>query len=194
MIKLIACHKTSTADQAAMLFNNAVLSMTGLPLAIISDRDPKFTSRFWKTLHMLLGTRLAFSTAHHAQTDGLAERSIGTLEEMIRTYCCFGTPVARGDFNLDWVALLPQLEFAYNSSLHATTKQIPFQVAYGWVPHSANSLWRVKAELRKDVAISSDARDFFDIMTKARKRAEQCIEHAHEVAKKRWDKSHKEIN
>jgi transposase InsO family protein len=82
-LRLIPCHTTSDTQELALLFTQHVVSQHGMPEAIISDRDPKFTSDFWRSLHKILGVRLAFSTAHHAQMDGLAERSIGTLEESL---------------------------------------------------------------------------------------------------------------
>ncbi|MBW0582910.1 hypothetical protein O181_122625 [Austropuccinia psidii MF-1] len=65
-------------------------SLTGIFTNIISDRDPKFTSALWTNLHQLFGTELSFSTAYHPQTDGLAERMIQTLEDMVRRFCAYG--------------------------------------------------------------------------------------------------------
>jgi hypothetical protein len=99
--------------------------------AIISDRDPKTTSDFWKRLHKTLGVKLAFSTAHHAQTDGLAERSIGTLEESLHLFCALEDLEDQDSLHLDWYNLVPLFEFVYNVSIHATSKQIPFEVDLG---------------------------------------------------------------
>ena len=76
----------------------------GLPRMIISDRDVRFTSLFWKTLTQLLGIKLNLSTAYHPQTDGQSERTIGTFEEMVRPYVCY--------LQSDWDLYLAQLEFA----------------------------------------------------------------------------------
>jgi hypothetical protein len=116
-----------------------------MPEAMISDRDPKFTSDFWKSLHKILGVKLAFSMALHAQTDGLAERSIGTLEESLCLFCALEDLKDRDGLHLDWYNLIPLFEFAYNSSVHATTKQIPFEVDLGQIlnnplPSIGNSL------------------------------------------------------
>ncbi|MBW0481119.1 hypothetical protein O181_020834 [Austropuccinia psidii MF-1] len=71
----------------ALLFWNKIISSCGVPKNIISDRDLKFTSEFWTNLYDTLGTKLAFSTAHHPQTDGLAETMIWTMEDILRRFC-----------------------------------------------------------------------------------------------------------
>ncbi|MBW0575473.1 hypothetical protein O181_115188 [Austropuccinia psidii MF-1] len=86
----LPCHKDSTAMDKALLVWSRVISHEGLFKNIISDRDPKFTSVLWTNLHRLFGTKLSFSTAHHPQTDGLAERIIQALEDMIRRFCAYG--------------------------------------------------------------------------------------------------------
>ncbi|MBW0485769.1 hypothetical protein O181_025484 [Austropuccinia psidii MF-1] len=83
-------HKDDTAMDTAIMIWNKFISHTGLFQKIISDRDPKFTSALWKNLHKLFGTKLSFSTAYHPQTDGLAERVIQTLEDLIRRFCSYG--------------------------------------------------------------------------------------------------------
>ncbi|MBW0583753.1 hypothetical protein O181_123468 [Austropuccinia psidii MF-1] len=86
----LPCHKDDTNMDTAIMIWNKVISHTGLFQNIISDRDPKFTSALWTNLHSLFGTKLSFSTAYHPQTDGLAERMIQTLEDMIRRFCAYG--------------------------------------------------------------------------------------------------------
>ncbi|MBW0538519.1 hypothetical protein O181_078234 [Austropuccinia psidii MF-1] len=71
-MRCVPCHKEDTAMDTALLFWNNIISTCGVPKIIISDRDPKFTSEFWTNLYDMLGTKLAFSTAYHPQTDGLA--------------------------------------------------------------------------------------------------------------------------
>jgi transposase InsO family protein len=103
--RFIPNHKDDTAMEVAILFWNRIMGDVGIPKIIISDRDPKFTSEFWRNLHDMLGTKLAFSTAYHPQTDGLAERMIQTLEEMIRRFCSFGLEFDNKDgYTHDWVS------------------------------------------------------------------------------------------
>ncbi|MBW0548481.1 hypothetical protein O181_088196, partial [Austropuccinia psidii MF-1] len=86
----LLCHKDDTAIDTAIMIWNKVTSHIGVFQNITSDRDPKFTSELWKNLHTLFGTKLSFSTAYHPQTDGLVERMIQTLEDMIRRFCAYG--------------------------------------------------------------------------------------------------------
>ena len=189
MTRFVPSRKDDTAEDIARKYNAWVISITGLPQVIISDRDPKFTSKFWKTLHKLLGTRLAFSTAHHSQTDGQAERFIGTLEEAIRAYCQFGQPIERDGLSLDWVDLLPQLEFAYNSTINKATNQTPFEAAFGWQPSSADNLIMAAADL-PEAFLNNDAKVWTEILELSRQRASAAIEHAFDESKRRWDEHH----
>jgi transposase InsO family protein len=95
----------------------------GVPKRIISDRDPRFTSRFWGRFQEALGTTLSFSTAFHPQTDGQSERTIQTLEDMLRA--CALT------MSGDWELHLSLSEFAYNNSYHASIGMSPFEALYG---------------------------------------------------------------
>ena len=73
-----------SADRLAVLYMNEIVRLHGVPMSIVSDRDSKFVSRFWQSLQRALGTELRFSTAFHPQTDGQTERTIQTLEDMLR--------------------------------------------------------------------------------------------------------------
>ncbi|MBW0544788.1 hypothetical protein O181_084503 [Austropuccinia psidii MF-1] len=102
----LPCHK----DDKAI---DIVISWTGIFTNIISDRDPKFTSALWTNLHQLFKTRLSFSTAYHPQTDGLAERMIQTLEDMVRIFCAYGLEFKDCDgFTHYCCTLLPAVELA----------------------------------------------------------------------------------
>ena len=71
-------------EKFSKLYVDEIVRLHGVPVSIVSDRDPRFTSRFWPSLQTALGTRLHFSTAFHPQTDGQSERTIQTLEDMLR--------------------------------------------------------------------------------------------------------------
>ena len=70
-------------DRLAELYVKEIVRLHGVPLSIVSDRDPRSTSRFWKELQLALGNRMSFSTAFHPQTDGRSERLIQVLEDML---------------------------------------------------------------------------------------------------------------
>ncbi|GJY99086.1 putative reverse transcriptase domain-containing protein [Tanacetum coccineum] len=76
--------KTDSMEKLTRQYLKELVSRHGVPVSIISDRDSKFTSHFWKSLNEALGTQLDMSTAYHPQTDGQSERTIQTLEDMLR--------------------------------------------------------------------------------------------------------------
>ena len=77
-------HKKTTLEEMAKFYVNEIVCLHGVPVSIISDRDPHFTARFWKNLQHELGTQLKFTSAFHPQMDGQSERTIQTLEDMLR--------------------------------------------------------------------------------------------------------------
>jgi len=107
----------------AEIFQQEIVRLHGTPASIVSDRDPRFTSRFWKGLQKAWDTRLNFSTAFHPQTDGQSERTIQTLEDMLRA-CAL-------EWTGSWDEYLCLVEFAYNNSWHASIKAAPFELLYG---------------------------------------------------------------
>ncbi|MBW0587063.1 hypothetical protein O181_126778 [Austropuccinia psidii MF-1] len=182
----LPCHKDDTAMDTALLIWNRVVSWTGIFTNIISDRDPKFTSALWTSLHQLFGTKLSFSTAYHPQTDGLDERMIQTLEDMVRRFCAYGLEFKDCDeFTHDWCTLLPALELAYKASIHASTIQTPAILEKGWNPKLPQD------SLRKEfIEIHPTAASFKEILDKAREHAVRCLEDSFSHAKDKWDKSH----
>ncbi|MBW0544262.1 hypothetical protein O181_083977 [Austropuccinia psidii MF-1] len=131
----LPCHKDDTAINTALLIWNRVVSWTDICTNIISDRDHKFTSALWEDLHQLFGTKLSFFTGYHPQTDGLAERMIQTLENMVRRFCAYVLEFKYCDgFTYDWCTLFPALKLAYKTSIHASTNQTPAILEKGWNP------------------------------------------------------------
>ncbi|GJV95997.1 putative reverse transcriptase domain-containing protein [Tanacetum coccineum] len=115
--------ETDPMDKLARMYLKEVVTKHGIPVSIICDRDPRFASNFWKSLQKALGTSLDMSTAYHPQTDGQSERTIQTLEDMLRA-CVI-------DFGNGWVKHFPLVEFSYNNSYHASIKAAPFEALYG---------------------------------------------------------------
>ncbi|MBW0507876.1 hypothetical protein O181_047591 [Austropuccinia psidii MF-1] len=128
-------HKGDTAMNTALLLWSRGISYTGLFKNIIHDRDHKFTSALWTNLNRLFRTKLSFSTAYYPQTDGLAERMIQALEDMIRRFCAYGLEFKDSDgFTHDWCTLIPALELEYKTSVHSSTGQTPPMLEKGWNP------------------------------------------------------------
>ena len=119
----IAIKTTHSVEKLAEVYVSQVVRYHGVPKSIISDRDGRFTSRFWTSVQNAMGTRLKFSTAFHPQTDGQSERTIQTLEDMLRS-CVL-------DFKGNWDQKLPLIEFSYNNSYHASIGMAPFEALYG---------------------------------------------------------------
>ncbi|GKB89230.1 putative reverse transcriptase domain-containing protein [Tanacetum coccineum] len=119
----VPMRETDPMDKLARMYLKEVVTRHGIPLSIICDRDPRFASNFWRSLQNALGTSLDMSTAYHPQTDGQSERTIQTLEDMLRA-CAI-------DFGKGWVNHLPLVEFSYNNSYHASIKATPFEALYG---------------------------------------------------------------
>ncbi|KAF5475866.1 hypothetical protein F2P56_007628 [Juglans regia] len=100
-----------------------IVCLNGIPKSIVSDRDPRFTSHFKKNLQTALGTKLKFSSDYHPQTDGQSERTIQTLEDMLRAWVL--------DFKGSWKNHLSLIEFAYNNSFQATIQMALYEALYG---------------------------------------------------------------
>ncbi|KAL0561144.1 hypothetical protein IC582_001564 [Cucumis melo] len=114
---------TYTASKWAQLYMSEIVRLHGVPVSIVSDRDARFTSKFWKGLQTAMGTRLDFSTAFHPQTEGQTERLNQVLEDMLRA-CAL-------EFPGSWDSHLHLMEFAYNNSYQATIGMAPFEALYG---------------------------------------------------------------
>ena len=110
-------------EKLARIYTEEIICRHGIPRDIISDRDGRFTSRLWQTFQTAMGTQLNLSTAFHPQSDGQTERTIQTLEDMLRS-CVI-------DFGGSWDTYLPLIEFSYNNSYHASIQMAPFEALYG---------------------------------------------------------------
>ncbi|GJX08904.1 putative reverse transcriptase domain-containing protein [Tanacetum coccineum] len=119
----IPTRATDSMETLTRLYIKEIVSRHGVPISIISDRDSHFTSRFWQSMQSALGTQLDMSTTYHPETDGQSERTIQTLEDMLRA-CVI-------DFGKGWERHLPLVEFSYNNSYHASIKAAPFEALYG---------------------------------------------------------------
>ena len=149
MVHYVPTVTTIDAPSLATLMINHVIKLHGIPICIISDRDPRFTSSFWKALWLQLGTKLKMSTAYHPQTDGLTERNNRTLEESLRSYVNY--------HQNNWDNMLPLLEFSYNNCINSTTGFSPFFLNYGQHPMTP-----LDYVVRKEVQINDTAAIMID--------------------------------
>nr|GEW51940.1 putative reverse transcriptase domain-containing protein [Tanacetum cinerariifolium] len=121
-------HEDYGMERLARLYLNEIFAKHGVLISIISDHDSRFTSRFWQSMQETLRTRLDMSTAYHPQTDGQSERTIHTLEDMLKA-CVL-------DFGGSWDVHLPLVKFSYNNSYHSSVRCASFEALYGRKFHS----------------------------------------------------------
>ncbi|GJP50822.1 hypothetical protein CLOM_g9981 [Closterium sp. NIES-68] len=176
MAHFIACQQTITAEQTAQLFLTNDIREEQLPSAIISDRDPKFTSNFWRHLWDQFGTKLQFPSAYHPQTDRQTERVNQTMEQLIRTTCTDPST---------WEKSLMLLEFAYNNATSATTNQSPCFLNYGQDPVVAST-----PTIESPVPRS---RKFAEDILAAREKTAEAIRKANLVASRQADRHRRDV-
>ena len=157
MAHFISCHKSDDAIHIVDVFFQEIIRLHGMPSTIISDRDAKFLSHFWRTLWNKLGTKLLFSTTCHPQTDGQTKVVNRTLSTMLRA-------ILKRNLKM-WEERLPHVEFTYNRAEHSTTKVSPFQVVYGFNPRASIDLLSLPTTER----IHSDAREHADFFVSCMK-------------------------
>ena len=119
----LALRMTFALERFYRLYIREIVRLHGVPVSIVSDRDPRFTAHFWKSFQKAMGTRLTMSTAFHPQTNGQSERTIQVLEDMLQA-CDL-------DHKGSWEEHLPLVEFAYNNSYQASIQMAPYEALYG---------------------------------------------------------------
>ena len=181
MAHFIPCHKTDDAIHIANLFFKEIVRLHGMPSTIVSDRDAKFLSHFWRTLWNKLGTKLLFSTTCHPQTDGQTEVVNRTLSTMLRA-------ILKQNLKM-WEECLPHVEFAYNRAEHSTTKVSPFQVVYGFNPRAPIDLLPLPTTER----VHSDAKERADFILKLHASTKENIEKMTEKYRIAGSRGRKEV-
>jgi transposase InsO family protein len=119
----IPVRDTYDVTDVERVFVSEVIRLYEIPKKIISDRDSRFTSRFWTSLQSALGTRLKLSIAYHPKIDGQTERVNQVMEDMLRMYFM--------DNQTHWEKYLPLVEFTYNNSFHSSIGMPPYETLYG---------------------------------------------------------------
>lgn len=167
MSHFIPCKTKISAPELAKLFYEYIIRYHGVPINIISDRDPRFTSQFWKSIWKKLETKLSMSTSYHPQTDGQTERTNRILEEMLRNYISY-----RGN---DWEQYLISAEIAYNNSQQISTGYSPYYLNNGQHYNLPISLVNEKA----NISINNDKNKLLDNPTNSNALCEEIIEQMH---------------
>ncbi|KAJ6259180.1 hypothetical protein Dda_6078 [Drechslerella dactyloides] len=149
-ILIITCRLTKTiilepwnsswgAEQLSTIYNKRVFSQYGLQEKHICDRDPLFSSKYWKYIMSSSGTKLNIATKGRAQTDGASERAIQTVEIYLRSFLNYAQN--------NWTKLLPMAELTYNSSKHSVTNYTPYEALRGWNPRTTQPALLTKEEI-----------------------------------------------
>ena len=167
----VPCTSKINAEELSRIYFNHIFKLHGLSRCIISDRDPLFTSTFWKDLMRQLRTKLNMSSAYHPQTDGQTERTHRTIEQILR-----GFVHAQ---HYDWLHALPLAEFCYNNSVHSATKFSPFEALYGFNPLTPPDLI---ASSNTTANIAQRIRDIHELITEELKNSDVYMQH--DAAKK----------
>ena len=126
MVHLMPVNTKITASELLWIYIKEICRLHGLPSSIVSDRDLKFTSKWWREVHQLLGAKLLMSTSFHPQTDGQMEWINCSVAQI---FCAAIKPD-----QLDWVLKAPMVEFIINASINETTGYAPFEAIYGFMP------------------------------------------------------------
>ncbi|KAJ9536696.1 hypothetical protein OSB04_un000081 [Centaurea solstitialis] len=179
MAHFIPMNKTDDAQHVADLYFREIVRLHGVPRSIVSDRDSKFLSHFWKCVWRMLGTKLMFSTSHHPQTDGQTEVTNRTLGTLLRGLV--------SKTQKDWDVKLCHAEFAYNRSHSSTTSRSPFEVVYGVNPFLPIDL----LPLHKD-DIHVDAKKRLEVFKKTCEQVKERIEKMNAVYKARANKNRRQ--
>ncbi|GAU13119.1 hypothetical protein TSUD_174190 [Trifolium subterraneum] len=168
-----------SAKSIAELFTKEIVRLHGIPLSIISDRDPIFVSHFWRELFKLQGTTLKMSSAYHPETDGQTEVINRCLESYLR---CFASDQPR-----TWSHWLPWAEYWYNTTYHVSIGKTPFEVVYG---RQAPKLTRFLSNETKVAAVALELKDRDEALSQLKLH----LLRAQQQMKKYADKSRRDIN
>lgn len=172
-----------SAEDFAQVFLETVYPRWGMPVKIISDRDPRFTSNFWRALMSLLHVKLGMTTASHPQADGQSERTNRTIEIMVRSFI-FDLE-EKGEPYADWLRLLPLLEFEHNMTLNVSTGFAPFDLLYSVRPR--RPMERALLQKKRDEVPVKSAWQLSEELEERRRIARKALRKAQSFQKKYYD-------
>ena len=162
MTHFIPCNKTNDVSHVAKLLFREVVKLHDLPSTIVSDRDVKFVSYFWKTLWKLFDTTLKILFVFHPQTDGQIEVVNRSLGDMLK---CL-VRVKQGV----WDLILSIAEFAYNNSVNRSTGKSPFQIVNGYSPRTLIDLVPLLPHMCVSELVENFAKHIHDLHAEIRQR------------------------
>lgn len=170
----IPSRQNDTAEGSARRLFNGIVRLHGLPAVIVSDRDAKFTSKFWKSLFERFATKLAMASAYPPQTDEQSARMVRTLKDMLRS--------AIDHRQTDWTHHLAALEFAYNKMVHPSTQLTPFELDLGYHTKTPYSFITENTQAVKTVE------DFVEHLEALQRQAIDYLKHARQQQAKEANK------
>ena len=168
-----------SAESVAQAFFSDIVRLHGIPQSMVSDRDPVFTSTFWRELMRLLGPKLHMTTAFHPQSDGQTEAANRVIAMYLR---CF-----TGDRPRDWLRWLPWAEYTYNTAYQSSLRDTPFKVVYGRDPPCIRSYEPGDTRV---AAVARSMEERAEFLDDVRHRLEQ----AQATQKRYYDKSHRAVS
>ena len=168
-----------SAESVAQAFFSDIVRLHGIPQSIVSDRDPVFTSIFWKELLRLAGVKLHMTTAFHPQSDGQTEAANKVIVMYLR---CLTSDRPR-----QWLRWLPWAEYIYNTAFQSALKTTPFQLVYGREPPSIRSYEPGETRV---AAVAKTMAERDEMLADARAQLEQ----AQDVYKWFYDKHHRDVH
>jgi hypothetical protein len=181
-----AVHTTDDAARSAQHFFDSVVRIHGMPRTIISDRDPKFTSRFWKSLATLMGIKLNMTTSHRAQADGQTERQNLILEDSLRCMVSY--------HGKDWSSKLGTIEYAHATLISASTGYSPFEIDTGRKErHPFGIISDVQSRSKSDPDIAEFASRFKEEKQEIIQMARKQLLKAQSIQKKYYDKKRSNV-
>lgn len=181
MAHFISCKKTTDAVSVAVLFFREIYRLHGLPTSIVSDRDTRFLSHFWRSLWKMLGTSLDMSSAYHPQSDGQTEVTNRSLGNLLR--CLVGDNIKT------WDSKLCQAEFAHNHALNRSLGFSPFRVVYGVIPRCPLDLTTLPDKTRHH----GEAIDFVRDLQQLHQQAQSNLEASAAKYKTAADEKRREV-
>ncbi|MCO5555027.1 hypothetical protein L7F22_008566 [Adiantum nelumboides] len=172
----VPVRKKIKSKHMVKMFMQNVFKYHGMPQSIVSDRDPRMTSLFWKALFENMGTTLKFSSLFYPQTDGQSEEANSTVLDLLKCYV--------SEHKATWEHYLPLVEYAYNNTVHTSTGKAPFEIVEGGkkVPPILHT---------KDKIFEADK--YVQNTDEAYKKIKLALEKTQSKQKKAADRHHREL-